>query len=146
MPTVTFSESDRVRIRRWLGFSAIYLQADPRLEAAITSVQATADGGTRPDDSSVTAVLAYLTKLDGIEVEWMKLTTEGGMQAGKVDELGVDPLRGLMGLKQIGRMYVGYIADVFDTRPRRDVFSPAKINDGGLSGPFPDYSEGFPRW
>lgn len=144
--TTKFTESDRVKIRRWLGFSAIFLQADPRLEAAISAVQATADGGTRPDDSSVLAVLSYLTKLDGIESQWMQLTTEGGMQAGKVDELGVDPLRGLQGLKQVGRMYVGYIADVFDTRPRRDVFSPARINTGGMSGPFPDFGDGFPRW
>lgn len=146
MPTVTFSESDRVQIRRWLGFSATFTQADPRLENAITNVQAIADGGTRPDDSTVIAALSYLTKLTGIEAEWIKLTTEGGMQANRVDELTVDPLRGLQGLKQVGRIYVGHLADIFDTRPRRDVFSAPKLNTGGMEGPFPDYTDGFGRW
>lgn len=143
----TFQESDRVQIRRWLGFSATFTQADPRLENAITNIQSLSDEGTRPDDTSVKVVLSYISTLAGIESQWLKLTTEGGMQAGKVDELGVDPLRGLQGLKQVGRMYVGYIADVLDTRPRRDVFSaPNLLKGDGMDGPFPDYSSGYPSW
>lgn len=123
----TYTEADRVKIRRWLGFSALYLQADPRLENAIKATQSVADGGTRPDDTTVLAIKDYLTKLDGIEVQWLKLTVEGGMQAGKVDELGVDPLRGFAGLKQVGRLYVGWIADALSTRPHRDVFTSPKL-------------------
>lgn len=140
-----FIESDRVQIRRWLGFSGIFLQADPRLENAITSVQATADGGTRADDSTVVAIKDYLEKLSGVETEWMKLTVEGGMQGGQIDELKIDPLRGLQGLKQIGRMYVGFICDALSTRPHRDVFtSPKLLSEGGAS--LPDYSGGYPQW
>lgn len=143
----TFIESDRVKIRKWLGFSAIFLQADPRLELAITSVQAIADGGSRPNDSTVVAILSYLTKLDGIEAQWMLLTTEGGMQGGQVDELKIDPLRGLQGLCKIGRMYVGFIADALATRPHRDVFTaPPLLSGDGEMGPFPDFSGGYPQW
>jgi len=49
---MSFQELDRVYIRHFLGFSAVFLQADPRLEASITAVQAIADGGARPDSSS----------------------------------------------------------------------------------------------
>lgn len=123
----TFAESDRVKIRRWLGFSAIFLQADPRLENAITSTQSLADGGSRPDDTTVIAIKDYLTKLTNIETQWVLLTTEGGMQGGTIDELKIDPLRGLAGLKQVGRMYVGFIADALATKPHRDVFSAPKL-------------------
>lgn len=141
-----FVESDRVKIRRWLGFAGIFTQADPRLENAITSIQSVSDGGTRPDNSTETAVKSYLTKLDGIETQWMLLTTEGGMQGGKIDELSIDPLRGLEGLKKIGRMYVGFIADAVSTRPRRDVFSSPKLLSDGDGGSLPDYGPGYPQW
>lgn len=141
----TFTEANRVQIRRWLGFSAIFIEADPRLENAIKSVQAVADGGTRSDDSTVLAIKDYLTKLASIETEWVKLTTQGGMQGGTIDELKIDPLRGLAGLQKIGRMYVGFIADALSTRPRRDVFTaPKLLADGGA--PLPDYSSGEPKW
>jgi|ERR1041385_3464732 hypothetical protein len=141
----TFAESDRVKIRKWLGFSAIFLQADPVLENAITSVQAIADGGSRPNDSTVVAIKDYLTKLDSIESQWMLLTTEGGMQGGQVDELKIDPLRGLQGLCKIGRMYVGFIADALATRPHRDVFvAPQLMSSGGYSQP--DFGPGYPQW
>lgn len=143
----TFLESDRVKIRKWLGFSALFLQADPRLEAAITSVQSVTDNGTRPDDSTVLAIKDYLTKLDGIETQWMNLTAEGGMQGGKIDELQIDPLRGLEGLKKVGRIYVGFLADALSTRPHRDVFSaPKLLKADGEAGPFPEYDRGYPQW
>ena len=42
---MSFSELDRTYIRRFVGFGAIFVQAEPRLENAITAVQSTADGG-----------------------------------------------------------------------------------------------------
>lgn len=47
-----FSELDRSWIRWALGYSAVFIQADPSLEAAITAAQSTADDGSRPDSSS----------------------------------------------------------------------------------------------
>jgi len=47
-----YSETDRTYIRRFQGFSAIWLQADPRLENAITATQSIADGGARPDSNA----------------------------------------------------------------------------------------------
>lgn len=117
---MAFAETDRVQIRRWLGFSAIYLQADPKLENAIVAVQSTADGGSRPDSSTETAVKGYLTELTTIETKWKALYDE--VEAYKVDELVVDPARGAAVLKSFGRMYVGHIADALSTKPRRDVF------------------------
>ncbi len=120
---MAFTETERVQIRRWLGFPAIFQQADPILESAITAVQSTADGGARPDNSTELAIRGYLTELGTLETKWKDLYDQ--MQAFKLNNLTVDPLRGLAGIRQLGRQYVGHIADALSTKPRRDVFSGA---------------------
>lgn len=57
---MSFQETDRVWIRHFLGYSALFLQADPRLENAITSIQAVAENGQRPDASSENFVKGLL--------------------------------------------------------------------------------------
>lgn len=118
---MAFTEADRVQLRRWLGFSSIFNATDPFFEAAITSVQSTADGGSRPDNTTELAVKGWVTELAAIETKWKDLYDQ--MQAYKLDELTIDPLRGLAGLFKIGRMYVGHISDALSTPPKRDVFS-----------------------
>lgn len=122
---MSFAESDRVQIRRWTGRSAIFLQADPALENAITAVQSLADGGSRPDSSTELAIKSYLAELVTIESKWKALYDE--VEAYKVGELVVDPARGAAVLKQFGRMYVGHISDALSTKPLRDVFSSAGL-------------------
>jgi hypothetical protein len=47
-----YSEQDRTYVRWYCGWSATFLQAEPRLENAISSTQSIADGGTRPDSNT----------------------------------------------------------------------------------------------
>jgi hypothetical protein len=49
---VAYSELDRSWIRHFIGYGAIFIQSEPRLENAITATQSTADGGARPDAST----------------------------------------------------------------------------------------------
>jgi hypothetical protein len=49
---VSYSETDRTWVRRYVGYGAIFLQAEPRLENALTATQSVADGGGRPDSST----------------------------------------------------------------------------------------------
>lgn len=125
---MAFSESDRVAIRRYLGFAAIFLQADPRLESAITAVQSIADGGSRPDSSSETAIKGYLTDLASIEAKLKAAWDCLGL--GQVNKIVVDPGRALLLLRSEGRRLVGYLADALSTRPVRDVFSSPSILEG----------------
>lgn len=118
---MAFSEADRVQIRRWLGTSAMYASYDPILENAITAAQAISDGGARPDSSTELAAKGWLTELATIETKWKDLYDT--MLAHKIDESTVDAVRGLAGLKQIGRMYVGFLSDALSTPVKRDVFS-----------------------
>lgn len=117
-----WTEAERVKLRKWTGMSPIYKQVAPFFESAVTSVQAIADGGSQPDDSTVEAIRGYLAKLDLVEQRMDKL--DPVMHGFKVDEVTADQLRGLAGLRQQGRRYVGYIADALYVSIRRDVFSP----------------------
>lgn len=118
---MAFTEADRVQIRRWLGYSPMYASYDPTLENAILAAQASSDGGARPDASTETALRGYLTQLAGIETNRLALLEE--MQAFKLSDLTVDPVRALAGLSQVGRMYVGFLSDALSTPIKRDVFS-----------------------
>lgn len=118
---MAFVEAEKVQIRRWLGYSAIYTNLDSRLESAIITVQSTADGGSRPDNTTELAIKDYLTKLSTVETRLNELAIQ--MHVGTVDEVELDGPRGQLGLRQLGRQYVGHISDALSTKPLRDPFS-----------------------
>lgn len=126
---MAWTESDRVTIRHYLGFAAIYTQADPRLENALTAIQAVSDGGTRPDNSSELQVRGWLADLILIETNLRNLWNKA--MALTVDELKVDPVRGMQMLRMEGRRLVTNLATILSTRPRRDVFSSLSPNFSG---------------
>lgn len=120
---MAWTEADRVKIRHYLGFAAIFHQADPRLESAITAVQSIADGGARPDDSTEQHIRGILGKLQTIENRLEALWEQ--MQAGVIDELSIDAARAAIMLRSEGRRLVHGIAAALSTSPRRDIFSPS---------------------
>ena len=136
---MAWTESDRATIRHYLGFAAIFLQADPRLELAISSVQSSSDpGGTRPDNSTETQIRGWLADLATVDSNLKNLWSKS--LALKVDELSVDPVRGMIMLRMEGRRLVNNIATALSTRPRRDVFSSISSNFDGDT--FEDLYEG----
>lgn len=141
---MAFVEGDRVQIRRYLGYAAIWLQADPRLEAAITTIQAVADGGSRPDNTSEQECRLYLAKLNDIDQKIENL--DDMMGAGKIDDASFNPLREDMRLRNKGRMYVYRLAKLLDTEPRGDVFgtSPAQGEDLRATAAYPPFPYGGP--
>jgi hypothetical protein len=126
---VAFTETNRVAIRKALGFAAIYIQADPQLENAITAVQSTADGGTRPDSSTETAILAYLTSLAAIDA--ILESAQGCLGTIQVDDVKMDSARGEAILKGRARRLVGHIGHALSTVPRYDVYSPPPTDPAG---------------
>ena len=131
---MAWTESDRATLRHYLGFAALFHQADPRLELAITSVQSKADGGVRPDNSTELLIRGWLAQLARLERRFEELWDEA--EALKLDSLGVDPYRALVMLRSEGRRVVGNIARALSTSPRHDVFSEATPNPDG--SPFTD--------
>lgn len=147
---MAFKESERVQIRKWVGFAAIFQQADPRLENAISAVQSIADGGTRPNPPSGSGLtvseseeLIRCTLAELVKVETRIEKIRNFTFASEVDEVKVDPARGLLILYMEGRRLVGTICDVLSTRPRRDVFSaPGEQGEG----PYPFFVGRQPQW
>jgi hypothetical protein len=123
---MSFAESDRVQLRRWLGYSAMYASRDPILESAITAAQSTADGGSRPDNATELAIKGWLTELATIETK-IKSLYDMTEAAELVGDLVIDPARGIVAVRQVGRMYVGFISDALSTPPKRDAFSSPKL-------------------
>ncbi len=134
-----FTEADRVQVRNYLGFSALFLQADPSLETALTTIQSVTDGGTRPDDSSVVYVLdTIVPKLQQIDDAVTNLIIQA--QVTVTDETSLDVARGQAMLWQQGRMWVSRLSQILSTYPRRDCFTSSKPHPHGTA--FPDISAG----
>lgn len=118
---MAFTEADRVSIREYLGFGSIFLQADPRLENAITAVQSVADGGTRPTSDAENALKALITRLKAIDTSLDALNDQSG--ATSVDEIKLDAARETYRLKMHARSLVHRLARILDTYPRSDIYS-----------------------
>jgi hypothetical protein len=125
-----------------LGFSAIWLQADSRTEAAITSVQAIAErGGTRPDNSSELAIRSYMLDYANVCTNLQSLWNKA--LATQVDTIKIDTLRAMSLLRSEGRRTVGRVARTLGVTPRFDVFSTPAYNPTD-SNPFTIRDEDFP--
>ena len=138
---MAFVENDRVAIRHFLCFSAIFLQADPRLENAITAVQATVDGGTRPTSDTETAIKAIIVSLQTLETTLSSLWVQA--QVSSVDEVKIDAYRGRALLCQEGRRLVRGLEAALGTHKRGDIFGSGASNPTGDA--FADIETGK-RW
>ena len=132
---MAFVEQDRAYIRNYLGYAGIFLQADPRLESAISNIQAVSSvdpvavGGTRPDQSSENLARNIVAKLVAIDAALDALDAFEGVE--KVDDGSFNMVREDARLRRKGRMYVYRLAKLLDTEPRGDVFgtTPAQGTD-----------------
>jgi hypothetical protein len=139
---VAWVEADRVIIRDMCGFSALFLQADPRTENAITSVQASSvPGGTRPDNSSELAIRSYMLDYANVCTNLTSLWNKA--LATQVDTIKIDCLRAMALLRSEGRRTVGRVARTLGVTPRFDVFSTPAYNPTD-SNPFTIRDEDFP--
>lgn len=64
---MTFSEAERDQIRTYLGYTRMYISANPFLEQAITSIQPISEGGSAPDSSIENAVRSALQQIAAID-------------------------------------------------------------------------------
>ncbi len=138
---MAFIESDRVALRHFLGFSAIFLQADSRLESAISSVQSIADGGTRPTNDTELAIKAMVVNLFALEKQMMCLWAQASVS--KADEITIDAYRGRQMLCAEGRRLVRGLEVALATRRRGDVFGQGHSHPNGDA--FDAFTAG-PNW
>lgn len=132
---MAFSEQDRVAIRTYLGYPQIWLQADPRLEQAVSNIQAIADGGTRPNQPNgqgpsfaEMAARTLIQQLQQVDQSLLNLSSlMGGNAVGKIQ---VDAAREDNRLRALGRMFVARLAHMFDTVPVNDVYTALDPSEG----------------
>jgi hypothetical protein len=116
-----FTEKQKTLIRDALGFSAIFLQSDPRLETAINSICAVVDGGTRPDDSSQMEAMSIVDEIQSIYCELRAARKQVTVTG--VNKIQIDAARGIIMLRSEGRRLVTRLSAILSTNPRRDIFS-----------------------
>ena len=119
-------ESERAQVRHALGYSAIFLQAEPRLEYALTAVLAVTDGGTRPDNSTQVQIQGWLADVATLETNLKALWPLAA--GGQIDEITADIPRATALLRMEGRRIVTYISKALATAPRADIFSSTPVN------------------
>lgn len=119
-----FTEAQRVQIRDALGFAALFEQADPRLENAITAIQAIADGGNRPDNSSQLSALAIVCEIQGCYCQLLALRQQ--LAVLRADKVHIDAARAIIMVRSEGRRLVTRLSAALSTNPRRDIFSASE--------------------
>jgi len=151
-----YQEQDRVWVRHFVGFGAIYLQAEPRLESALTATQSIADGGSRPDSSTenfvkstiygsaavtgpvgvtpggtaqnVAFTMPFLRGLIQIEANIARLDSFVGALSVDEDATSLDSVRETKRLRAEGRKGVHALCRMLGMKgPRADMFSSAPI-------------------
>jgi hypothetical protein len=125
---MAFNESQRVKIRSYLGAASIYLQAYPKLENALTAVQSVADGGTRPDSSTEDLILAAIVTIEGIETKIENLYNQ--LIVLDAEGIKLDATKAIHVLKSEGRRHIARICNAIGTSPLYDYFSPRATTDG----------------
>jgi hypothetical protein len=157
---MAFSEADRVWIRHFMGFAAIFVQADLRLENSIQAIQSQADGGVRPDSSSENYVKGCVYGVAAVTGQSTGVTPGGltqnlvfaspaqrglitieatiaqqdaflGALSADGGEVKIDSARETARLRWEGRRLVTAMATMLATSPRRDVFSTTPANPSG---------------
>jgi hypothetical protein len=126
---MAFTQQDKANIRHFLGYGAIFKQADLRLENAMQAVESVSDGGSQPDSTSENAVRSIVADLLTVECVLKNLWVQ--MQAGQVGKNKIDALRGAAGVRAEGRRLVTGLSVVLSTSPRRDIFGPTAPNPDG---------------
>jgi len=162
---MAYSEQDRTFIRHYLGFGAIFLQADPRLEAAITATQSQTEGGARPDSNTENYIkgLIYGTNaqtgpgvnlgpttqntafvipptigLLAIEQQIQALYSIAFIYKADQEDAVIDPGRGMAILRMEGRRLAKAMAKMLGMkRLRSNIFSAGNSDD------LPDNTEPF---
>lgn len=109
-----YVEQDRVWVRKYVGYAAIWIQAEPRLENAITATQSIADGGSRPDSSTENYIKGVIYGFAAVTSAQAGVTPNGSAQNGAFN---TPALRGLVQIDQ--------------TIAQQDVFLGASSADGG---------------
>ena len=152
---MAYTETDRSWIRKYVGYGAIFLQAEPRLENAILATSSAADGGTRPDSGTENNIKGLIYGYAAVTTGAAGITPGGTVQNGVIntpavrgliaieasiaqqdtflgtsqaDEVKVDPARERASLRKEGRRLAHALARMLGMKGvRADIFSASPV-------------------
>ncbi len=124
-----WTEAERAKIRLYLGFPALWHQREPRLENALDTVRAIADGGQQPDAATVTLIRAAMIELASIDSHLSNLRCSVAILSAGTDKVTMDAGRGMAILKQEGRRLITQLAIPLGTQPIRDYYTGLPLRD-----------------
>lgn len=113
---MAFTSAEATKVRHYLGYPQVYQYANPRLESAITVV-----GG---DSDAVTLVQGLLASIDGVwtQIQTVALVSAGVKALDKGDVELYDNNMQTKGMRDIGRMFVARLSDLFGVPVANDIF------------------------
>lgn len=125
-----WSEAERALIRRYLGFPALFHQFEPRLENALTAVQANDQpGGVLPTDDTQTDMRNAMTQLAFIDTQRQTLLPLLFVKSAGSNNAQIIPGVALWDLEDQGRKYINLLSIPLGTIPIRDYYTGEKLVD-----------------
>jgi hypothetical protein len=133
---MSFTESDRVKIRKYMGAGSVFKQLFPKLENAITAVQSTTDGGSQTDNSTELSILSIITKLETIETKIEGLYCQVQVVEVNKKEVVLNTAQGLYLLRSEGRRMIGVLSRTLACAPLYDYFSGQQPCANDFANPY----------
>ena len=125
-----WTNDEKASLRAYLGFPSLFHDQNPRLENAINSVQQEADGGVLQDGGATQERMrTVMTSLASIDAKLEELWCTAFVKEAGIDNVKTDSIRAMQYLKMEGRRLIQQLAIPLGTRPMRDYYSPAEINN-----------------
>lgn len=122
---MAFTFQERALIRRYLGFSLLFTNANTMLENAMNTLDGLQDGGATQGLMS-----AALVEIQGIEAQ-ISQYQQVLLGSEVTGEIKVDAARAIAVLRQEGTSAINKIAFPLSMSPARAYFYPSPIDDSG---------------
>lgn len=121
---MAFSDTQKAKIRRYLGYPDIYRDHDPRLESALDVV-----GGRAEVQALIEADLAAL---EALETKLTSTQSYGGVR--RADDIEFFPGEQIASLRTEGRRFVGRMSITLGVPIASDVFGSTGYGGDGWMG------------
>ena len=122
---MAFTDDEKMAIRSYLGWSALFFEIDPRLEGQMNRLPTSVPAAVTRVQTILTSLADIDTRL-GAALDNLDLT-----KAEDIIFLGPEQLDAL---RNQGRMLVNQLSIIFEVSPKRDYFGEG---EGGMGGVIP---------
>lgn len=139
-----WTEDERTSVRKYLGYSSLFTTMETRVDSAMTSVQAKADGGVLATDSVQVQMRAALATLASIDAKIQSYYCSLNVIEAGAERVKIDSTKAIFMLRSEGRKTIAQLAIPLGTVIMRDYYSGVPVADTMGEGSWLDSR--FGRW